>query len=216
MTIYSLDDSVEPTHWKQLLSGGALDLVYPSLRDLPLHDILVPLTRIPRFLGHTRVPYSVADHSLHCLDIARRHMGVTEIGEHLDVRTQITLACVLTHDFHEVFIGDLPAPWKPLLGEAWKAAEERMAWAVAGRFSLPHPYPEDIEAVVKRADLTALSTEYRDLLARPSIDWNGALPEPDWRTVSPQSPAVLIARMELYLERLGCIAPEEKKGALPS
>jgi len=205
MAIHSTLVGREPTYWKQTMSGGALDLESPDLTQLPIRDLIVPLTRIPRFLGHTKVFYSVADHSLHCFSIALAGLGHRVIPKALSKADTTLLACVLTHDLHEALIGDMPAPWKPLLGRAWEKAEKSMATAVADRLGLPYPYPKRIADAVRHADLVALATEYRDLLEKPEIAWNGRLPDPDQRRVYPRPPLYLAFEFVTILGSLGFI-----------
>lgn len=69
-------------------------------------DVAIALSRLPRFGGHTRRPWSVADHSLFCYRLA------------LDVRTMLPALAlrmrlaVLMHDWHEALTGDMPTPFK--------------------------------------------------------------------------------------------------------
>jgi hypothetical protein len=154
------------TCWIQLASGVGVDLMTPDLAPVRLSDLATALARLPRWLGHTTVLYSVGQHSLHVEDLVRRAGG-----------TLAQRRAALLHDAHESLLGDVPSPMKPLLGDAFAALEERLQHAVLSRFRVA---PEAAGcAMVRRADLVALSTERRDLL-RPSVwSWSWTPPAPD-------------------------------------
>lgn len=64
-------------------------------------DFIHPLSLLNRYTGHTRLPYSVAEHSVH---LARR------------VPDYLRRAAVL-HDFNEALTNDMPHPMKRVMRE---------------------------------------------------------------------------------------------------
>ena len=145
----------------QTYSGGFVDPLAPDPSSIEAADIAHALAHHCRFGGHSRVFYSVAQHS--CL--------VTDAVEARTADVELALAALL-HDATEAYLGDLPHPLKHRspLGEAFRAAEARLQAAIAARFGVPVETPEP----VKEVDRALLATE-RITLMRPSP--NGAWPE---------------------------------------
>lgn len=110
------------------------------------------LAQINRFSGATRRPYSVAEHSLLCADLA------ADAGQ-----PAIVQLCCLMHDAHEVVTGDMASPVKWQLREAWTALESLHARTLRAHFGLRSAFAAHRQAV-KHFDLVALATERRDLL----------------------------------------------------
>ena len=96
-----------PEHgsWLQTASGRAFDLLNPSPADVDFDDISLALSRVPRFGGHTRRPYSVAQHSV----------LVAELLESAGHPGHVVLQGLL-HDATEAYVMDLPRPLKDLVG----------------------------------------------------------------------------------------------------
>ncbi len=133
-------------------SGISFNLMEPDPDLIEIDDIAHALAYICRFTGHTRVFYSVAEHS---------------------VRTSLC-ACVpqehaleaLLHDAAEAYIGDVSSPLKAQLHE-YRNIEFRLEQAIRQRFGLPPKHAP----CVKQADLTMLATEKRDLMPMHADDW---------------------------------------------
>jgi len=82
------------THSGQMVGA---DMGVPTVEDIAL-----ALSRQPRFAGHTRVPYTVLDHSLFACA-----MAAAEYPQ--DFKLQLA---VLLHDAHEALTADNPTPFK--------------------------------------------------------------------------------------------------------
>lgn len=85
-----------------MLAINGYDERFNALYDTP--DILVPLSRIPRYNGHTAQHYSVLTHTI------AGYMAMKQ-------RNEVHDACgaFLIHDFHEAFLGDITYPMQNLL-----------------------------------------------------------------------------------------------------
>lgn len=83
--------------------------------DVPsLGDIAVSLSRLPRFAGHTRGFWSVLDHTLFVVELARSAASASPFNfpfiEPEQRRALMRLA--LFHDAHETITADIPSPFK--------------------------------------------------------------------------------------------------------
>jgi 5'-deoxynucleotidase YfbR-like HD superfamily hydrolase len=138
--------------WQRMLSGRRLDLLDPSALDVEIEDIAHGLARVARWNGQTIGAhiFSVAQHTLLVDVIARaRTPG-------LDKRAQLA---VLLHDAPEYVIGDMISPFKAVIGDAYKAVEQRLLTAIHLRFGLPAKLPDDLNRLIKAADRAAAFLE---------------------------------------------------------
>lgn len=118
----------------------------PRVEDVYIYDIAHSLAQQCRFTGHTRLPMSVAEHSVH----------VSEACPNYPMEG-------LLHDAAETYLCDMSAPVKHAdhpLGRAYMEVEAAIEKAIAMRFDLVYPWPEEIH----RADLIVRHTEARDLM----------------------------------------------------
>lgn len=173
----TLDPGVLAVTWIQTYTGIAYDLQNPDPNSINIQDVAHALSQINRFTGHTREPYSVAQHSVLVAGILQ------EQGESTGV-----IRAGLLHDAHEAYIGDMSSPVKSELGQMsrdtpWGELEERHARAMQTRFWFV-PCQK-----VKRADLIALVTEARDFLGPAPKPW-GMNAEPLPLRLVPWSPSM--------------------------
>lgn len=124
-------------------SGKYINFLDPSVNDYDIVDIAEGLGKICRFTGHSRVFYSVAQHSVLCS---------------YNVPKEYALEALL-HDATEAYLGDVSSPLKALLPE-YKNLEQLHYTAIAKKFGIP----EATSDVVKYVDLVLLKTERRDLM----------------------------------------------------
>lgn len=144
----------------RLESGIYFDLQHPRAEDITLSDIAGALSRICRFGGHCGRFYSVAEHSWHVADQARR--------DGLDVFVQ---RAALLHDAAEAYVGDVVKPLKVMLSE-YKYIEWRIMAAIRERFRLPpNDYP--VWGVIRRLDQEMLIAERRALFTHDDTVWTG-------------------------------------------
>jgi hypothetical protein len=123
-------------------------MVYPMRvqpSDICLADIAHSLSQMCRYTGHSRVFFSVAEHSVR----------VSRIVPPQDA------TYALMHDSAEAYLVDIPSPLKRLPEfAAYRAAEARAMRAVCERFNLAPVQPSS----VTDADGILLATEARDLM----------------------------------------------------
>ena len=118
-----------------------------------LTEIAHSLAHINRFTGHASRAYSVAEHSLLVMDIAKYQF-------HADAGGQLA---ALMHDAHECIVGDVASPVKEVLGPVWRAFEQMHEQHLRSSFGLTALFAKHA-AMVKCCDLIALATERRDLM----------------------------------------------------
>ncbi len=115
-----------------------------------LEDIALALSRVPRFGGHCRTPWTVLDHVLVCQRLAEKaYPNDPWLG----------MACLL-HDAHEALTGDTPSPLKvPQLKVLQKQLDVRIMDA---------HFPSGHAAFLAYQGLVA-AIDYRALLAEAVI-----------------------------------------------
>ncbi len=128
-----------------MLSGRRLDLLDPSPFDVEIEDIAHGLARVARWNGQTvgAQPFSVAEHSVLVEEICHR------LRPGWPARWRLT---ALLHDAPEYVIGDMISPFKAALGIDYKVFEHKLESAVHLRFGLPATLPQNVSALIKRAD----------------------------------------------------------------
>jgi len=157
--------------WMLTVTGSVVDLQLAMPHQISVLDIAHALSLINRYHGHTRRPYSVAEHSLLVVEIMER-----ELGEH----DPQTLLAALMHDAHEAYTHDLAAPLKEALQviarrdgrnmSDYMRVERELQMEVLCRFDLYPTYSRHHE-IIKQCDLIALATERRDLMPAGGPAW---------------------------------------------
>jgi 5'-deoxynucleotidase YfbR-like HD superfamily hydrolase len=134
-----------------MLSGRRLDLLDPSPLDVEIEDIAHGLARVARWNGQTSGAhiFSVAQHTLLVEAMARRRSS-------LDKRAR---RAILLHDAPEYVVGDMITPFKAVIGDSYKAVEQRLLTAIHLRFGLPAALPEELTKLIKMADREAAYLE---------------------------------------------------------
>jgi len=138
--------------WQRMLSGRRLDLLDPSPLDVEVEDIAHGLARVARWNGQTKGAhiFSVAQHSLLVEALARAK------SPRLDASRRLA---VLLHDAPEYVIGDMISPFKAVIGDGYRAVEQRLLAAIHMRFGLPATLPEPLRNLIKAADRSAAYLE---------------------------------------------------------
>ncbi len=112
-----------------------------------LSEIGHSLAQINRFTGHATRPYSVAEHSLLVLSLARNEYASPELQ-----------FAALMHDAHECITSDVASPIKAELGPVWAAFEWKHQRHLLEQYELLDVVTQ-YKARIKRWDLIALATE---------------------------------------------------------
>lgn len=147
----------------ETFGGAFVDTHRPDPSSISLEDIAHALAQTCRFGGHCQRFYSVAEHAVFVsrrLERQTRDMAVVLAGLH--------------HDDAEAYLGDIPRPMKPLLGDAYEALSDSMDDAIVQGLRLPFASELLHCETVKGADTWALFVEARHLLPSRGQAWNGA------------------------------------------
>lgn len=154
-----------------LRTASGRDFYFDKPDAIRIEDIAAALAKINRFNGHTRVPYSVAQHSIW---VSHR---VAEAGH--GAKYQML---GLLHDAAEAYLGDLTAPvqvfifgtgiGRSMAPSDWDHAHAILNGAIEAtlmpaEFFTSAPAFTTASQAVSHADLMALRTEWRELMSGP-------------------------------------------------
>src|SRR5918997_350860 len=116
-----------PGPYLQTVSGRWVNPFDPEPDQLDAGDIARALANQCRFGGHSRVFYSVAQHSVIVSELVEERGGDVE-----------DVFAALMHDATEAYLGDMPHPLKHRspLGAAFKQAEDHLELAIRERFGI--------------------------------------------------------------------------------
>lgn len=123
--------------------------------EFDIKDIMHALSNQCRYTGHSKMFYSVAEHSVLVADICKKY-GLGDPFEGL------------MHDGAEGYLSDIAAPWKALLPD-YKQLEQKIEVPMREWLGLKG---KTLANEVKRADWLALFVEARSLLPSQAKDWN--------------------------------------------
>lgn len=150
---------VAGAHEVETYSGLYVDCFAPRPATIRLEDIAHALAHTCRFGGHCRTFCSVAEHAVH-VAFKLLNQGCNDFA-----------LAGLHHDDAEAYLGDVPRPLKPLLGDAYRKLTDAMDSAISvalGGLWDPIDFgsPE-----VLRADEWALRGEAMALLPSRGEGW---------------------------------------------
>jgi hypothetical protein len=149
------------TSWMQTNTDRKHDLLCPHLSGaVNWREIAHALANLNRFTGHTKFPYSVAQHCCLAHDLAS---GPYKLH-------------ALLHDAHEAYTGDISTPMQEALATLQPGARTSLkliqhmhdSWIFDAAGIAPD---EQSHAEVKRADVTMLVTERKALLGPSPAPW---------------------------------------------
>lgn len=137
-------------------SGNWVNVFDPQEDQITIEDIAHGLSNLCRYGGHTRVFYSVAQHSIHCAEVLRN--SNTSLQQQFDA---------LMHDASEAYLMDFPRPIKLKMPE-YKVIEHGLMKVIAQKFGVQYPFKGadsfGFSPVVKDADEHMLSLEWESLM----------------------------------------------------
>ena len=133
-------------------TGKYIDPLNPDPDQIDIEDIAHALAHVCRYGGHCYEPYSVAQHSVLCYNVAPApHKKST-----------------LLHDATEAYILDMPSPIKHRMPE-YMAIEDNLMKVIATKFGIQYPF----DKVVKDIDAELLHHELEYLIAkRKMVCWS--------------------------------------------
>jgi 5'-deoxynucleotidase YfbR-like HD superfamily hydrolase len=161
-------------------TGRNVPLSYPTWRDIDIRDIARSHSLVNRFTGHTKRPYSVAEHVV--------------VGSYL-VAPAFALAFLL-HDAHEAYIGDISSPLKRLLRGVADVSRQ-FDVAIGERFGLTlWPMGPEVHAV----DALMLEAEFQVVMAKGDEEISGE--------VSYAQESALLSRARAFLKSPASVSPK--------
>ena len=133
-------------------SGLLFDILDPQPQDIVIEDIAHALAQNCRFTGHTKFPYSVAQHSVLASLLTPKEYAFE----------------ALMHDSSEAYIADLSRPLKHFtqVGIAYMPIEENIMAAIGRKFGFNQG---TMSPEVKRADNLMLYAEKSALMS--PMEW---------------------------------------------
>jgi hypothetical protein len=147
-------------HEIETFTGRYVDLANPDPGTITLEDIAHGLANTCRFGGHARIFYSVAEHAVRVADKLKA------------AGWQDWALAGLHHDDAEAYLGDIPRPLKPLLGDAYRAMTGKVDRAIWWAFGRRWHYKDLASPEVKLADEWMLAVEASVLLPSRGEGWN--------------------------------------------
>ncbi len=161
--------TVSSEKWVQLKGQLAFNLIGngENSEKITMSAIAHSLSRLPRFLGHTKVRWMIAHHTLLVRDIVNQLLS-SEHDRH------IAGIYALLHDAHEVIMGDVPAPVKKVWKENYnfdvKEFEKYLDKRIRTDLKVPLNPPAWVQEVINEADIYALKLERNSFMASKH-DW---------------------------------------------
>lgn len=147
--------------WIQSRAGHKL---YPmtGAGEIELSDIAGALSKMNRYAGHTKVPYSVCQHAINCARVAPAQWKLW----------------ALHHDDPEYVLTDIPRPMKHMRWmKPYHAAERKWMRRIAGMVGLQCNDPgwwgtnDPVPPEVKLIDNRMLATEAQYLFDKLHPEW---------------------------------------------
>lgn len=132
-------------------TGEYINPFNATVDQINIKDISHALSNIPRFGGHLPEFYSVAQHSIACVNFAR----------YCGVHSRKALRTVLLHDASEAYLLDIPKPIKKQIPN-YAITEDHIMSIISEKFDIYYPLPP----YVKDIDGTMLREEWYSLMLK--------------------------------------------------
>lgn len=142
----------------KVVTGHYVDLADPDPETIDIEAISAALGKICRFGGHCPIFYSVAEHSVHAVNLAS-----------IDEVCKDGLRAILLHDAAEAYIGDIVKPLKLLLPE-YDRIEKRLERAIEKRFDTDF---DRYRELIKKYDRLMLKAEKTRMWPDDNEVWSG-------------------------------------------
>ena len=158
----TVDYYIPTKHEVETFTGQYLNVRAPSPDRINLEDIAHALGNICRYGGHCRVFYSVAEHAVFVSERVKRQGW-----------SKVLQLAALHHDDSEAYLGDIPRPLKPLLGDPYIELTVQMDDCIVDALDLPFQADEFHHAAITNADDWSVFVEARDLMNSEGRGWTG-------------------------------------------
>jgi hypothetical protein len=136
-------ENLYETNCIRTYTGKYVNVFEPAMDMIDIRDIAHALSNMPRWGGHTKKFFSVAQHSM-----AVAMMLPTEL-----------MLDGLLHDATEAYLMDIPSPIKAQLPD-YKKIEDELMVCIARKFKITYPFYQSIKA----ADKIMLEKEWNNLV----------------------------------------------------
>lgn len=151
--------------WAQAYTGEMYWPLDPLPEEIHFDDLVIGLSREPRYRGQTREFYSVAEHSFYVSLMAGQLARERNYPEHV---AQLAERYGLLHDASEAWIGDVARPLKrQRVMWGYRRLEAKWERAVCERFDV-HPTPL-VQEIVKEVDNRIVIDEVSALMIDPDM-----------------------------------------------
>lgn len=120
-------------------TGKSFDIIAATPDDLDIEDIAAALSKLCRWGGHTKVFYSVAEHSIHVASMLPESLALAG----------------LLHDAAEAYVGDVIGPLK---GQNFMSTYRLLEWRFLDMIDKKFKVDTDHDKV-KAVDLAVLRAE---------------------------------------------------------
>lgn len=146
-----------PKGLTRTFTGRLMNVMRPEPEMIDIEDIAHALSQIPRWGGHAKQFYSVAQH---CVFVSRL------------ADDELRLSALL-HDASEAYLMDVPSPIKAMMPQ-YKSMEAKLMKVIFRKYNIPYPMPD----LVKHYDEVALQYEWYNLVVGD--------PQPDYPLLRPE------------------------------
>ncbi len=138
-------------------TGIEIDPLNPREDQISALDIAVSLGRINRHAGHTRLPFSDAQHCLLVASRVKKYITSTNWQDKPIKQVELVLKALL-HDAAEYLTNDIPSPIKQALKPRICEIEDRIQNTIYKTFNLSPPTKEE-KNLIKNEDIAAFNLE---------------------------------------------------------
>lgn len=142
----------------RLRSGKYIDLLNPQIDQFTFSDIAGGLSNLCRYGGQCEPFYSVAEHSVHCAEVAQ--------NDKLPLRV---IQAVFMHDAAEAFCGDVIRSIKKII-KGYDEIEYSLVRLISEKFDV-NPFSH--HDAIKEIDNAMLFCEKRQLFSQDDVEWIG-------------------------------------------
>jgi uncharacterized protein len=142
-----MNDQQRNGPWLQTFSGRQFYPLDPREDDVHIEDIARALSLQNRYAGHTKFPYSVAQHCLIMSDLVPVEFAFE----------------ALMHDASEAYLCDIPRPIKPFLTN-YIEIEDRLMEVISKKFNFTYPMSPEIRFADTRMVYTEKKWVVHDVL----------------------------------------------------